>query len=190
MNKQAVRRKVRKRKSSVQNSRMKFGGFLGIMLLAVFLGYLTAIFVVGPIIGYDASESPAKAAEESQDGGEESGSGDDAGADSDEDAGDGSGEASGSGEAETDGDGKEAETSSGNLPTEGYALQFGAFSSREAAEELAETLESQGIRTDIVKMDDVYKVISPVVDTKEKALNELTNLPDTAVSDVFVASFQ
>lgn len=150
MNRQSVRRKVRKRKSTGQNSRMKFSGFLGIMLLAVFLGYLTARFVVGPVIGYDAGESPAHPAEEVQ----------------------------------------EAEETSGTLPEDGYALQFGAFSTEEAAEELSEKLKSQGIDTDIVKIDGIYKVISSVLDTKEKALDALAGLPESAGTDVFVASFE
>ena len=151
MNRQSVRRKVRKRKNTGQNSRMKFYGFLGIMLLAVFLGYLTARFVVGPLIGFEVGESPARSVEELR-----------------EDA---------------------SEESSGTVPTGGYALQFGAFSTEQAAEDLAESLKSQGIETEVTKVDDVYKVIGPLVDTKEKALEALSNLPETGVADVFVAVF-
>ena len=39
---------------------MKMGMFVGIILLAVVLGFLTARFVIGPIIGYNADESPVK----------------------------------------------------------------------------------------------------------------------------------
>ena len=66
MNRQmAARRRVKKRKTAGQNSRMKFGVFLGIMVLAVIFGYLTARFIVGPMIGYDADESPARIAGDS-----------------------------------------------------------------------------------------------------------------------------
>ena len=66
MNRQmAARRRVKKRKTAGQNSRMKFGVFLGIMVLAVLCGYLSARFIVGPMIGYDADESPARIAGDS-----------------------------------------------------------------------------------------------------------------------------
>ena len=158
MNRQmAARRRVKKRKTAGQNSRMKFGVFLGIMVLAVIFGYLTARFIVGPMIGYDADESPARIAGEEKAGTEQA-------VDPDEE--------------------------DGSVPTEGFALQFGAFSTREAAEKLAASLNSQGISAEIVKADDVFKVISPVVDTKEKALNELESLSGKEVEDVFVASFE
>ena len=155
MKKRGVRRKVRKRKSNVQNSRMKFGAFFGIILLAVVLGYLTARFAIGPLIGYDADESPAKAA------------GDDG----------------------TENSAEEIEET-GALPEDGYALQFGAFSTEEAANELAASLKSRGINTDVVKIDDIYKVISPVLSTKEAALTALSDLPEIPVEDVFIASFR
>lgn len=52
------RRKVRKRKGAVGNSRMKFGLFFGIIALTVGLGFLTARFAIGPLIGFHAEKSP------------------------------------------------------------------------------------------------------------------------------------
>lgn len=157
MNRQPARRKVRKRKSTAQNSRMKFSGFLGIMVLAVLLGFLTARFVVGPLIGYDAEESPAKAASE---------------------------------ETEKD-EGKENDDAPVAAELEkGYALQFGAFSSEEAAVELAAHLKEIGIAVEITNTDDIYKVIGPILSTKEKALEALESLPENSVQDVFIASFE
>ena len=174
MNRQmAARRRVKKRKTAGQNSRMKFGVFLGIMVLAVIFGYLTARFIVGPMIGYDADESPARIAGDS-------------GKESDQKA-----ELEAGQDAEKAGaeQAVDPDEEDGSVPTEGFALQFGAFSTREAAEKLAASLNSQGISAEIVKADDVFKVISPVVDTKEKALNELESLSEKEVEDVFVASF-
>jgi len=165
MRRQISRRRVKKRRPPTQNSRMKFTVFLGIMLLAVFLGYLTAKFVVGPLIGYDADESPAKILQqESQDGenGAESGG---------------------------DSDSSETEDVFSQAPGEGYALQFGAFSTEEGAQQMKEALQEQGIETEIVKTEDAYKVISPVVDTKEKALDALESLAEKDLDDVFVTSF-
>ena len=162
MNRQASRRKVRKRKSSAQNSRVKFRLFLGIIVMAVFLGFLTARFVVGPLIGYDADESPARIAGEKSEQNE----------DADEEK------------------AEESERETGTVPEKGYALQFGAFSTEAAAQDLAANLKGKGIKTEIIRVDDVYKVISPLIDTKEGALKALSDLPEHSVSDVFIASFQ
>ncbi len=167
MYRQPGRRRVRKRKSRNQNNRVKFTVFLGIIVLAVFLGFLTARFVVGALIGYDASESPAKIAGETQK--KET--------DSEKDS------------KDEKNDAEESEASADLVLKDGYALQFGAFSTKEAAEELAEALKSQGIDTEIVRVENMYKVISPVVDTKEKALDALNELPELEVEDVFITSF-
>ena len=171
MNRQGSRRKVRKRRSPRENSRMKSSWIIGIIILAVLLGYLTARFVIGPIIGYDAEESPTKIAGQTDEDQDKEKDQDKDKKDSDKDK------------------NADADQTVNAAPTEGYALQFGAFSTKEAAEKLAETLESQGIQTEIVEIDSVYKVISPVVDTKDKALDELDKLAEKEVTDVFVATF-
>lgn len=171
MNRQGSRRKVRKRRSPRENSRMKSSWIIGIIILAVLLGYLTARFVIGPIIGYDADESPTKIAGQTDEDQDKEKDQDKDKKDSDKDK------------------NADADQTVNAAPTEGYALQFGAFSTKEAAEKLAETLESQGIQTEIVEIDSVYKVISPVVDTKDKALDELDKLAEKEVTDVFVATF-
>ena len=72
----------------------------------------------------------------------------------------------------------------------GYALQFGAFSTEDAAQELADNLKSSGITAEIIQDDDIYKVIGPILSTKEKALEALASLPENSVQDVFIASFK
>ena len=158
MKRQQARRKIRKRKSTSQNSRMKFGTFLGIIVLAVFLGFLTARFVVGPLIGYDAGESPAKAASDEK-------------------------------EKSTGDKDKEEKEVSAELE-KGYALQVGAFSTEDAAQDLADNLKRSGITAEIIQDDDIYKVIGPILSTKEKALEALASLPENSVQDVFIASFK
>lgn len=165
MKRRPGRRNVRKRKHRNQNNRVKIGGFLGIIILAVFLGFLTARFVVGPLIGYDASESPAKIAGDEKEETDVENSGSETNA------------------------AQDAETSAELVLKDGYALQFGAFSTKEAAEELAESLKSQGIKTDIVRVEKIYKVIGPVMDTREEALDSLNKLPEMGVEDVFITTF-
>ncbi|MCI8610075.1 MAG: SPOR domain-containing protein [Firmicutes bacterium] len=159
------------------------------MILAVFLGYLTARFVVGPIIGYDADESPTKIVgqtdKEQDDTKDKKEKKEDEGKtekDKDKDAKDDSKDKAAD---KTD---DEDQTVSA-VPAEGYALQFGAFSTKEAAESLAEALKGQGIKTEIIKSEDIFKVISPVVDTKKEAIETLETLADKDVTDVFVTSF-
>lgn len=183
-----MRRKVRKRKSKSENSRVKMSVFLGIILLAVLLGFLTARFVIGPIIGYNADESPVqlngadKAAETEKDVDKskvsknseaEKAANTEAEADADTDAAE---------EAKTEQTAKETETE------KGYALQFGAFSTKDSAQELSDALESKGIKTKIVEADNVFKVISPVLEDKEDALKALSESKEKEVEDVFITS--
>lgn len=157
-----MRRKIRKRKTKSENSRMKMGMFVGIILLAVVLGFLTARFVIGPIIGYNADESPVKL-EQKDDKGKKT-------------------------DVEQTEQKASLETGQNQMPEEGYALQFGAFSTKDAAEKLAEALRLKGIETKIVEIDDVFKVISPMLDDKEAALKALQESKDKDVEDVFITS--
>lgn len=162
----AGRRKVRKRRAQAENSRMKLTAITGIMLLAVFLGFLTARFVIGPIIGYNADESEIRLAEEQNEP-----------------------EAAENDSMDiNDNDGQEQSVST--VPTEGYALQFGVFSTEGAAEELSKQLASKGIDTEIVEVGDVFKVISPVTEDREAAISALEDAKSKEVTDVFIASFQ
>lgn len=155
----AGRRRVKKRKSRGEKAGMRLS-ILGIAILAaILLGYLTARFVIGPIIGYNADESPIKVTEQEN-------------------------------KAEkTDSDKSDKTQETAAAPEKGYALQFGAFSSREAAEELSKALKEKGIDTEIVEVDSVFKVITPVIEEKDDAIKALDDVKDKEVTDVFIASF-
>jgi len=155
----AGRRKVRKRKAQAENSRVKLTAFAGIILLAVFLGFLTARFVIGPVIGYNADESEIKIAQDS----------------------------------DTENKAEEDDTlteEANTTPAEGFALQFGAFSTEEAARTLSDELKNKGIETEIIEAGDIFKVISPVAEDRDEALKALENAKEKEVTDVFIASFQ
>ena len=170
------RRRIRKRKAPRENSRMNLRWIIGIMILAVILGYLTARFIVGPLIGYDADESPTKITGKTDK--------------TEDDAQSGETEQDESSDSDTKTEENSGESEVSAAPSEGYALQFGAFSTKEGAEQLVQTLKKQGIDTEIVKADSVFKVIGPVVDTKEEALESLEKIAESEeVSDVFVAAF-
>ena len=163
-----MRRKVRKRKSKSENSRVKMSVFLGIIILAVLLGFLTARFVIGPIIGYNADESPVQL-----NGADKAATEKDAGADAAEDSNVSKVEKTANTEDEAE---------------KGYALQFGAFSTKDSAQELSDALESKGIKTKIMEADNVFKVISPVLEDKEEALKALSESKEKEVEDVFITS--
>lgn len=148
----AGRRKVRKRKTKTEKTGVKLGAVAVIMLLAVLLGFVTARFVIGPIIGYNTDESEIHLAE--------------------------------------DRDGKEPDSkeTDSKVSSEGYALQFGAFSTIESAQKLCDMLKEKGIVTEIVQADEVFKVISPVIYEKEKALSTLEEMKEKEVTDVFITT--
>ena len=154
----AGRRRIKKRKSRGEKNGVRLGVRAIAVALAILLGYLTARFVIGPIIGYNADESPIKVTEQ-----------------------------------EKESDGKDADDKktqkTAAAPEKGYALQFGAFSTREAAEELSKALKEKGIDTEIVEADSVFKVITPVIEEKDDALKALEDAKDKEVTDVFIASF-
>ena len=154
----AGRRKIRKRKAQAENSRMKLTVITGIMFLAVFLGFLTARFVIGPVIGYNADESEIRLAD---DNGEDSG--------------------------ETN---QEQEQEVSTAPEKGYALQFGAFSTEDAAEEMSKQLGAKGVETEIVRAGDIYKVIGRISGDREEVLSALEEIENKEIADVFIASFQ
>lgn len=169
------RRRVRKRKSTGENSRMKFILILVIMVAAIGLGYLTARFVIGPLLGYNADESPIAVIDKDKDKEEKK---------SEKAAAETAGESK-----EDQKDTDEEKTETAKAPEDGFALQFGVFSSKESAQKLAESLKEKGIEAKIVEDGDNYKVISNVVDTKEKAIAGLDDIKDKEVEDVFIASF-
>lgn len=182
-----VRRKIRKRKSRTENSKMKITVFGCIILLAIFLGFLTARFVIGPLIGYNADESPvqlkqnevAESPEESKEG--ESAEGADATAASDT-------KTEKSADSDNDSEAEAADASDSEMPQEGYALQFGAFSTEDAAEKLSEALRLKGIETKIVETGGAFKVISPVLADRDAALEALDDSKEKEVEDVFITA--
>lgn len=180
-----IRRKIRKRKSRNENSRMKITVFGGIILLAIFLGFLTARFVIGPLIGYNADESPVQlkqdeAAESPKDKDGKSAEDADTAAASDTKSEEGT---------DSDNDAEAADATDSEMPQEGYALQFGAFSTKDAAEKLSEALRIKGIETKIIETDDVFKVISPVLEDRTAALEALEESKEKNAEEVFITSF-
>ena len=161
--KNMYRRRIKKRKRPNEKTKMKFTSVLVIMILAVAMGYLTATYIIGPILGYNADESPLKVSKEAEESNEPN-------------------------ETTELAESTESTESAGTIG-EGYALQFGAYSTKEAAQKLVDSLTLKGIKAEIVEKDGQFKVISPIIRTKDEALNQLNDIKDKEVEDVFIASF-
>ena len=179
------RRKVRKRKGAVGNSRMKFGLFFGIIALTVGLGFLTARFAIGPLIGFHAEKSPIQELAERKETAEQQKQ--TAAAEEEASAKTTADEQTDKGSAGSTAEKTETKSEENGRSTQaGYALQFGAFSSKAAAQSLSDALHEKGIDTKIVELDGVFKVLSPVSEGKTQALAALEKVKEKAVSEVFI----
>ncbi len=163
MNKRKIRRYHRQRK----NSGVNLLGIVGIMVVAVVCGYMTARFVIAPLLGYDTEvlklDFPSNLLDvfHSDDG------------QSDEK------------DAEDD-EGKD-ETDAEKADTDGeYTLQYGVFSSKSGAEELAGKLKTEDIDTEIIEADDQFKVISTQRGTKKEALALLKDTESSYAKGIFI----
>lgn len=150
------RRKIRRYRKSRGNSGMKFFGFLGIMIVAVICGYLTARFILAPLLGYDTRvlklDFPSRLTAAL--------------------------------------DKEEKSPAEDSEASEGYALQFGLFSTRQRAETLVSDLADEGISAEIREADGEYKVISPLFAAKKDALAKLKATKSKRVSDIFITAVE
>jgi hypothetical protein len=148
------KRKIRRYRHSRGNSGVKFVGILGIMVAAIICGYLTARFIIAPVMGYDTEvlklDLPSRLTALI---GEKTG---------EQDAGE----------------------------TGSYALQFGLFTSRAHAEALAEKLEAEDIAVSVRETEGNYQVISPLMATREEALEKLKDIETDLVSGVFITTIE
>lgn len=151
MKRRRVKRYIRKRK----NNGVQFLLVLGIIIVALFAGYLSARYIIAPVMGYDT-----KALNVSLNVPDVKIT-------------------------------KKDKTEKNEQLKEGrYALQFGAFSTEKAAEDLQKKLGEDGFDTQIKQIDGQYKVIGELLDTKEAALNMLKENTDNVAEDVFVTTIK
>ncbi len=89
--------------------------------------------------------------------------------------------------------GQEAEGSTGEQPlTSGYMIQFGSFSSADAAGKLLNELKNSGIDASVIQKDGLFKVVGQIFADKESALGSKASidaLTGAKYSDAFVTSF-
>ncbi len=63
--------------------------------------------------------------------------------------------------------------------TAGYALQFGSYSTKAAAQKSVEQLKSSGIEAKIMEKDGAFKVVGELFQTKEQAKGALNKMDDS-----------
>lgn len=195
-----MNRKRRKRRPPAYRGRGAQVNLLPILMiicLSVCAGYLTAKYVVYPLLGYEPAE--LNVLERLKPGSE----------DKTETEGDTEGtrrmsEASekASAKAGSQADEKETEQTETEMTAElketetapsktvledkaevkqaaGYALQFGSYSTKAAAQKSLKQLKTSGIKAKIVEKDGAYKIIGKLFDTKEQAAKHLNDLDES-----------
>lgn len=165
-----------KRRNREKNNRVNFSAFFVIMIIAVLAGYMTTRFVLYPILNESADDSI-------------SGSGQDAAAAQNLDPAKNQPTSGESGISVVEDGIDDASAVSTNTATSGYAVQFGSFTTKLAAETLKEQLAASGIKAEIAEKDGAFKVIGQLFRTKEEASGVLSNIDKTLYTDTFIASF-
>ena len=130
-----------------------------VICLSLIAGYLAAVYIVGPVLGLDTAPLTFN---------EETSGNDDTKKESEE-------------QQDTDSDEIDG------LAESGYVLQYGSFSSREAAESCVSDLKLSGIEAEILEKDGAYKVVSPLFDTEQEARAKMETQKNYV--DVFITHF-
>ncbi len=166
MNKRRYRRRAKAYKGSGRRgaeTKGKLSTVIIIVCLSVAAGYLTATYVIAPMLGMDTAplvfnndtENTEKQTEKND----------------------------GNNNAKNDLEPDETE----GLAESGYVLQYGSFSSKEAAQNCINELKRSGIEAEILEKDGAYKVISPLFDTEEDARSKMEK--QKGIVDVFITQF-
>ena len=144
------RRRPRGRRKNLRNSKkLNFAPIVVILCMSVGCGYITAKYIVDPVVNYapqilaDKDEDKGTTQEESEDK---------------------------TTLIEDDVDVEEAEEISG------YALQFGSYSDKASAEKVMASIDANGLQ--IIEQDDLYKIIGVIYKSKADAKTALEDLPE------------
>ena len=148
----------RRRRKPYKNTNIKYRALSVFMVICVSVaaGYMTAAYILGPALGLEIQPSFFETIKKS-------------GSEKEED--------------------KETEKTiiedkAAAEEESGFAMQYGSFSAKEGAEELAAELKASGIQAEIVEKDGMYKVISQLFDTKEEARTYMEK--SSQDTDVFI----
>ncbi|MCI8645524.1 MAG: SPOR domain-containing protein [Firmicutes bacterium] len=186
-----MNRKRRRRPSAYQGRTMQSSimPVLVIICLSVCAGYLTAKYVVYPLLGYEPAElnvleqlrpgadSKTEAADKKMESSDPASVKKSSQTEATETT---TMETRESGESETAVPSQKVlEDQAEVKQTAGYALQFGSYSTEAAAKKSLKQLNSSGIKAKIVQKDGAYKIIGKLFDTKEEAKAHLSGLDES-----------
>lgn len=177
---------------------MNFLPILVIICLSVCAGYLTAKYVVYPILGYEPAglsllkesdiTKDAKDTEGSQVQTQSPASGTAASTQAATVQGSTAAPATETTAATTVVPATVIEDQADVKQVAGYALQFGSYSSKAAAEKCINQLKESGINARVLKKDGAYKVIGQLFATKDEAKTELGKMDESV--GAFVATIE
>ncbi len=153
---------------SSRNVKASFTPVIMILCLSVACGYATAKYVVEPVVNYvpQASEKVSQSRQQETEKSTDSGQVSETRA-----------------QTETTAVIEDEAPVKNESSIKGYALQFGCYSNKAAADTAAAAIGEKD--TEIIKQDDMYKIIGKVYDTKDEAKKALRKLQDP--SKAFVA---
>ena len=143
-----------------RNERIGFNAVLLILTGAVIAGYLTTRFVLYPILGFEFPsletiwDKYRPAVSEDKDSGNDK---------------------TDDGKTKTDRQETIVEDDA-DTSEEGYVIQFGSFSTKDAAKERVAEMESEGVKTSVIKKGDYYKVVGETFSTKDKAKTAMADI--------------
>lgn len=188
------KRRNRKHRAAYRGRKMQvnFLPVIVIICLSVVAGYFTAKYVISPLTGYEPAELSFSGGQEketlSTDLKKEKTPAKETAAQKEPKILEDGAEVKDEAEAETekaDGEAKAAKPSSKkDRKVSGYALQFGSYTTKSAAEKSLKQLEESGIAAGIKEKDGYYKVIGKLFDTKEAAKKHLDELDTDAAAFV------
>lgn len=174
------RRRIRRRPSPYRGKKIQvnFVPVIVIICLSVCAGYLTAKYVVYPVLGYEPAglqifeqKDSTKAEKEQEDAGTKGTGSSEETTQTAASAAAEEGESAASAAVIGDQERTQKET--------GYAIQFGSYSTKAAAEKSVSQLKQSGITAEVVEKDGAYKVISKLFATKDKAKSELKKMDES-----------
>ena len=148
-----------KRRQTKKRYKPNYMPLLIMLCLAVGCGYVTAKYVVTPVVNY----VPQLAAEKTKE----------------DDSGDKEKKSSKDKQTESSDDNKVVEDEVSVKQSEevtGYALQFGCYSGKEAAEKAMSSLNIDGLK--VIEQNDMYKIVGETYGTKDEAKTALAGLAD------------
>lgn len=176
------RRRIRRHPAPYRGKKIQvnFVPVIVIICLSVCAGYLTAKYVVYPVLGYEPAglqifQQKDKTSDPSEDKQEEKQT--EKSEDLKETTVKATSEATETETPSASVDVIEDQIQSGKQT--GYAIQFGSYSTKEAAENSVSQLKQSGITAEVVEKDGAYKVISRLFDTKDKAKTELKKMDES-----------